>query len=64
MAQSVFVEKIELACRKKVGVFKRNKAKYALRSLIAGMLLTLTSATGVIAADVLNTVCKAAAAFA
>lgn len=56
MAQSVFVEKIEQACHKKEWLFERSKSKYALRSLIAGMLLTLTPATGVIAADVLNTV--------
>ena len=64
MAQSVFVEKIEQACHKKAWLFERSKSKYALRSLIAGMLLTLTPATGVIAADALNSVHPALGRFA
>lgn len=54
MAESTFIAKIEYSCHKKEALFDRSKTKYALRSIYAGAFLTLSTAAGAIAADLLN----------
>lgn len=54
MSESLFISKIEYACYKKEELFNRSKAKYAIRSMFAGAFLTLSTAAGVIVADLMN----------
>lgn len=54
MSESLFISKIEYACHKKEELFNRSKAKYAIRSMFAGAFLTLSTAAGVIVADLMN----------
>ncbi|MBH5329755.1 formate/nitrite transporter family protein [Eikenella sp. S3360] len=64
MQGSTFVSTIEYNCRKKSALFDGNKAKYAVRSMYAGVILTLGTAAGVVAADTLNMVHPALGRFA
>ncbi len=64
MQGSTFVSAIEYNCRKKSALFEGNKAKYAVRSMYAGVILTLGTAAGVVAADTLNRVHPALGRFA
>lgn len=54
MSESLFISKIEYACHEKEELFNRSKAKYAIRSMFAGAFLTLSTAAGVIVADLMN----------
>lgn len=54
MAESSFITKVAFACQKKEALFDSSKAKYAVRSMYAGAFLTLSTAAGAIAADVIN----------
>lgn len=54
MVESTFIPKIEAACRKKEGLFDKNKGKYAVRSIFAGAFLTFSTGAGAIAADLTN----------
>ena len=54
MATSTFLAKVSGASAKKEGLFDNDKLRYALRSIFAGVFLTLTTAGGAIAADVIN----------
>lgn len=54
MSESLFIAKIEYSCHKKEELFNKSKTKYAIRSMFAGAFLTLSTAAGVIAADVMN----------
>ena len=54
MAESSFITKVSFACQKKEALFDSSKAKYAVRSMYAGAFLTLSTAAGAIAADVVN----------
>jgi len=54
MAESSFITKVAFACQKKEALFDSSKAKYADRSMYAGAFLTLSTAAGAIAADVIN----------
>lgn len=51
---STFYEKIASACRKKEALFDENLGRYALRSMFAGAYLTMSTAVGVVAADVIH----------
>lgn len=50
---STFYKKIASACRKKEALFDENLGRYALRSMFAGAYLTMSTAVGVVAADVI-----------
>ncbi|MGT2808275.1 formate transporter [Streptococcus iniae] len=52
---SVFQEKIEAACAKKVALYDESLARYALRSIFAGAFLTMSTAVGILAADLIST---------
>ena len=54
MGESNFIHKVELACQKKQELYTASKMRYAVRSMFAGAYLTMTTAVGVIAADLLN----------
>lgn len=54
MAESSFITKVAFACQKKEALFDSSKAKYAVSSMYAGAFLTLSTAAGAIAADVIN----------
>lgn len=54
MAEAIFLNKIDYACQKKQDLFDKSKLRYAVRSMYAGAFLTLSTAAGVIGADVLN----------
>lgn len=51
---SVFQEKVEAACQKKWDLFEESKGRYALRSIFAGAFLTMSTAVGIIGADVIS----------
>lgn len=55
MTESNFAQKIGAACNKKEDLYKKSKARYAVRSMFAGGFLTLSTAVGAVAADLLNT---------
>lgn len=63
MAEAVFLNKIDYACQKKEDLFDKSKARYAIRSMYAGAFLTLSTAAGVIGADLLNTMVPGAGRF-
>ena len=52
---SLFQEKITAACAKKEALFDESLARYALRSIFAGAFLTMSTAVGIIGADVIST---------
>ncbi|MGT2753847.1 formate/nitrite transporter family protein [Streptococcus ovis] len=52
---SVFEEKIQAACGKKEALFDESLGRYALRSMFAGAYLTMSTAVGIIGADVIGT---------
>mgnify|MGYP000844460479 CR=1 FL=1 len=54
MGESNFIHKVELACQKKQELYTASKMRYAVRSMFAGAYLTMTTAVGVISADLLN----------
>jgi len=54
MAQGYeFSEKVGKACQKKEALFDESKARYALRSMFAGAFLTMSTAAGATAAQVI-----------
>jgi formate/nitrite transporter FocA (FNT family) len=55
MSESNFAQKIGAACNKKEDLYKKSKTRYAVRSMFAGGFLTLSTAVGAVAADLLNT---------
>lgn len=48
-----FEEKIQKACLKKETLYDESKVKYAVRAMFAGAFLTMSTAAGAIAADVI-----------
>ena len=54
MKNSIFVEKIEYNCNKKLSLINESFSRYALRSIFAGAFLTFTTLAGIFAADNLN----------
>lgn len=52
---SLFQEKTTAACAKKEALFDESLARYALRSIFAGAFLTMSTAVGIIGADVIST---------
>jgi len=55
MGESNFVLKVEAACHKKEELYTASKARYAVRSMFAGAFLTMSTAVGIVGADLLNT---------
>lgn len=60
---SFFEEKIGAACAKKVALFEESLGRYALRSMLAGAYLTMSTAVGIIGADVIASQFPALARF-
>lgn len=60
---SAFQEKIGAACAKKEALFDESLGRYALRSMLAGAYLTMSTAVGIIGADVVSTQFPALARF-
>ncbi len=52
---SQFQEKVFAACAKKEALFDESLGRYALRSMLAGAYLTMSTAVGIIGADVIAT---------
>lgn len=52
---SQFQEKVFAACAKKEALFNESLGRYALRSMLAGAYLTMSTAVGVIGADIIAT---------
>ena len=52
---SQFQEKVFAACAKKEALFDESLGRYALRSMLAGAYLTMSTAVGIIGADVVAT---------
>ena len=52
---SQFQEKVFAACAKKEALFDESLGRYALRSILAGAYLTMSTAVGIIGADVIAT---------
>ncbi|GAA5349343.1 formate/nitrite transporter family protein [Streptococcus uberis] len=52
---SPFQEKIEAACAKKESLFDESLARYGVRSMFAGAYLTMSTAVGILAADMITT---------
>ncbi len=50
----LFQEKIKAACAKKEALFDESLGRYGLRSMLAGAYLTMSTAAGIIAADVIG----------
>lgn len=48
---SLFQEKIAYNCAKKEALYKESLGRYALRSMLAGAYLTMSTAAGIVAAD-------------
>ena len=53
MGESNFVLKVEAACQKKEELYTASKARYAVRSMFAGAFLTMSTAVGIVGADLL-----------
>ena len=51
---SLFEEKVTAACAKKEALFDESLSRYALRSMFAGAYLTMSTAVGIIGADVIS----------
>ena len=60
---SLFQEKVLAACAKKQALFDESLGRYALRSLFAGAFLTMSTAVGIIGADVISSQFPALARF-
>lgn len=60
---SVFQEKIGAACAKKEALFDESLGRYGLRSMFAGAYLTMSTAVGIIGADVIASQFPALARF-
>lgn len=60
---TVFKEKIGAACAKKEALFDESLGRYALRSMFAGAYLTMSTAVGIIGADVISSQFPALARF-
>lgn len=58
-----FNQKIEKACRKKEELFSENKLRYAIRSLFGGAFLTMSTAAGAVAAQMIASVNPALSKF-
>ena len=54
MSESNFIQKVGAACNKKEDLYQKSKTRYAVRSIFAGGFLTLSTAVGAVAADLLN----------
>ena len=52
---SQFQEKVFAACAKKEALFNESLGRYALRSMLAGAYLTMSTAVGVIGPDIIAT---------
>lgn len=52
---SQFQEKVFAACAKKEALFDESLGRYVLRSMLAGAYLTMSTAVGIIGADVIAT---------
>lgn len=52
---SQFQEKVFAACAKKEELFNESLGRYALRSMLAGAYLTMSTAVGIIGADIIAT---------
>ena len=52
---SQFQEKVFAACAKKEALFNESLGRYALRSMLAGVYLTMSTAVGIIGADIIAT---------
>lgn len=52
---SQFQEKVFAACAKKEALFNESLGRYALRSMLAGAYLTMSTAVGIIGADIIAT---------
>ena len=50
---SEFNTKLEKACQKKEALFDESKMRYALRSMFAGAFLTMSTAAGAHAAQII-----------
>lgn len=50
---SQFQDKVIAACAKKEALFEESLGRYALRSMLAGAYLTMSTAVGVVAADIM-----------
>ena len=53
MSESNFIQKVGAACNKKEDLYQKSKTRYAVRSIFAGGFLTLSTAVGAVAADLL-----------
>lgn len=60
---SFFEEKVAAACSKKEALFDESLGRYALRSMFAGAYLTMSTAVGIIGADVIASQFPALARF-
>ena len=60
---SQFQEKVFAACAKKEALFNESLGRYALRSMLAGAYLTMSTAVGIIGADIIATGIPALARF-
>ena len=54
---SQFQEKVFAACAKKEALFNESLGRYALRSMLAGAYLTMSTAVGISGADIIQ-VCQ------
>ena len=54
---SEFNTKLEKACQKKEALFDESKMRYALRSMFAGAFLTMSTAAGAHAAQIISLCC-------
>ena len=60
---SQFQEKVFAACAKKEALFNESLGRYALRSMLAGAYLTMSTAVGIIGADVITAASPALSRF-
>ncbi|MFC3928902.1 formate/nitrite transporter family protein [Streptococcus caprae] len=60
---SFFEEKVGAACAKKEALFDESLSRYALRSMFAGAYLTMSTAVGIIGADIIASQFPALARF-
>ena len=60
---SQFQEKVFAACAKKEALFNESLGRYALRSMLAGAYLTMSTAVGIIGADIIGAASPALSRF-
>ncbi|HGK7125628.1 TPA: formate/nitrite transporter family protein [Streptococcus agalactiae] len=60
---SLFQEKIAYNCAKKEALYKESLGRYALRSMLAGAYLTMSTAAGIVAADTIGKISPALSGF-